>query len=203
MTENSKRGSITVYTGCMFSGKTDSMLTAFDRAFYAKQSFICFKPSVDKRFGENIVKSRSKVTTIEATVLPVNGTEEDFEKVLKMVEDIDLVGFDEMQFFGVWIVKLINRLRRMGKKVVLNGLDMDHRGEAFDTSCAVMGIADETEKLHAVCSCCGADAIYSQKLINGIPVTDGSSVDVEDVSGTSKTTYEARCSNCFVYPEGI
>lgn len=194
-------GFIKVYAGGMFAAKTDSMINEFERAIYAKKTSICYKPAIDKRFGENIVKSRSKITTIEAVVLPVDGTEEDLNAVLKETENIDVVGFDEAQFFGTWIVELASKLRERGKRVILNGLDMTFEGKPFITTSLLMGIADRVEKLHAVCVCCGADANFSQKLINGQPAKGGSSVDVEDVSGTSETTYEARCIHCFVPPE--
>lgn len=196
-----KTGFIKVYAGGMFAAKTDSMINEFERAKYAKKSTICYKPVVDKRFGENIVKSRSKITTIEAVVLPIEGTEKDIEMVLKETENIDVIGFDEAQFFGLWLVELASKLRERGKRVILNGLDMTFEGKPFMTTSLLMGVADVVEKLHAVCVCCGADANFSQKLINGKPAKGGNSVDVEDISGKSETTYEARCVNCFVPPE--
>lgn len=196
-----RRGIIKVFSGGMFAGKTDAMINEADRAKYAKETYMFFKPVTDNRYGENVIKSRSRVTTIEATVLPVNGTQEDIDHVLEITKDVDLVGFDEVQFFGDWIVELATILRYRGKKVIMNGLDMTFEGKGFPTTSALMGISDYSLKLHAVCMCCGEEASFSQKLIDGKPAKGGSSVDVEDVSGNSSTTYEARCVNCFVPPE--
>lgn len=195
------QGYVIGYVGGMFAAKTASMLNEFERASLAKKSIICFKPNIDKRFGENIVKSRASAMTIKAEVLPVDGTEDDFAKVIEMTKNKDVIGFDESQFFGDWIVNLAIKLRESGKKVIFNGLDMTFEGKPFLSTALLMGIADKVVKLHAVCVCCGADATFSQKLINGKPVKDGNAVDVEDVSGKSEITYEARCINCFVSPE--
>lgn len=201
MTENKNIGFIKVYSGGMFAGKTDAMISDLERAMYAKKTIICYKPAIDTRFGEDIVKSRSRTTTIKANVLPVEGTEEDVLAILEETKNVDVIGFDEVQFFGTWIEEVISKLRLAGKKVVANGLNMTFEGISFETTRRIMGIADQIEIFHAVCMCCGSDAIYSQKLINGLPAKGGSSVDIEDVSGKSDTTYEARCVNCFVPPE--
>ena len=51
-------GQITVYTGPMFSGKTNLLLGAFERATIAHKKVLAFKPKLDARFGDNIIKSR-------------------------------------------------------------------------------------------------------------------------------------------------
>ena len=194
------QGYVVGYVGGMFAAKTASMLNEFERASLAKKSIICFKPDIDKRFGKDIVKSRASAMTIKAKVLPVDGTAEDIAKVIEMTKNKDVIGFDETQFFGVWLIDLITTLRELGKRVIFNGLDMTFEGKPFITTALLMGIADKVEKLHAVCVCCGNDASFSQKLINGVPVKSGNAVDVEDVSGKSEITYEARCIDCFVPP---
>ena len=49
-------GQITVYTGPMFSGKTNLLLGAYERATIAHKDVKAFKPKLDDRFGSNIIK---------------------------------------------------------------------------------------------------------------------------------------------------
>ena len=49
---------INVFTGPMFSGKTNALLSAYERATIAKKRVQAFKPITDTRFGKNVIKSR-------------------------------------------------------------------------------------------------------------------------------------------------
>jgi len=59
---------------------------------------------------------------------------------------------------------------------------------------AVHGVADEVTKLRAICSGCGKNAHYSQRIINGKPARYADPIIL--VGAAEK--YEARCRNCFV-----
>ena len=61
-------GQITVYTGPMFSGKTNALLSAYERAAIAGKKVKAFKPSIDDRFGMDVIKSR-RFGEIEATCI--------------------------------------------------------------------------------------------------------------------------------------
>ena len=49
---------INVYTGPMFSGKTNALLSAYERATIAHKRVKAFKPKIDTRFGVDVIKSR-------------------------------------------------------------------------------------------------------------------------------------------------
>lgn len=74
-----------------------------------------------------------------------------------------------------------------GKKVICGGLDIDYRGEPFEVTMRIASIADETLKLHAVCTNCGKDAWISHRLVN--------KEDRIVVGGTE--TYTALCRECY------
>ena len=52
-------GDINVFTGPMKCGKTQKILNELDRQLIAGKNIMVFKPSIDNRFGENIVQTRS------------------------------------------------------------------------------------------------------------------------------------------------
>lgn len=197
-------GRIEVITGSMFSGKTTEWARRLEREKIAKRKVIHFKPEFENRYGEKIISDRNKKTVIEANLLPVNGTAEDIEKILAMAEDYDVIGIDEVMFLGPWIIELCEKLRRKGKRVVVDGLDMTYEGKPFGCIGTLMAIADDVTKLHAVCMQCGEDALYNQRLINGEPAPLGDLVELGDnVENAKKISYEARCINCFVPPEEV
>lgn len=197
-------GRIEVITGSMFSGKTTEWARRLEREKIAKRKVIHFKPEFENRYGEKIISDRNKKTVIEANLLPVNGTAEDIEKILAMAENYDVIGIDEVMFLGPWIIELCEKLRRKGKRVVVNGLDMTYEGKPFGCIGTLMAIADDVTKLHAVCMQCGEDALYNQRLINGEPAPLGDLVELGDnVENAKKISYEARCINCFVPPEEV
>ena len=164
-------GKIIGYTGGMCASKTGAMLTDFERASYAKKKVLCLKPESDNRYGKSIVKSRTSDLEFPAMSIPVNGTEKNILEIIKYVEEnnIDVIGIDETQLFGEWIVDLAIALRDAKKKVIFNGLDMTFKGRPFGCIGDMLAIADDVVKFHAVCVCCGKDASFSQRLINGKP----------------------------------
>jgi thymidine kinase len=91
--------------------------------------------------------------------------------------------------------RLCETLVRIGKRVIVAGLDLDFRGEPFGPMPALLALADEVLKLTAVCTICGNPATRSQRLINGKPATEGPLVLVGGLE-----SYEPRCREHFVAP---
>ena len=69
------------------------------------------------------------------------------------------------------------------------GLDLDFRGEPFGIMGELLAKSEFVTKLTAVCTCCGAPATRSQRLINGHPAA----YDEKVVLVGAKECYEARC----------
>ena len=78
------------------------------------------------------------------------------------------------------------RERGAGIRVVAAGLDQDYLRRPFGPMPALLSVAEEISKMHAVCVRCGGAAHYSQRIAGG-----SSQVEVGD------TSYEARCRFCF------
>jgi len=80
-----------------------------------------------------------------------------------------------------------NHLADLGKRVIVAGLDMDFRGKAFGPMPELLAVAEDVEKMHAICARCGAAAAYTQRL----------SPSQEQVVVGEADIYEARCRRCF------
>jgi thymidine kinase len=76
---------------------------------------------------------------------------------------------------------------------------MDFRGEPFGPLPALMAMAEQVDKLHAICVVCGAPASRSQRLIDGEPAYYEDPVVLVGAS----EVYEARCRRCHEVPRRI
>ena len=173
-------GWIEVITGCMFSGKTEELIRRLNRARDAKQRVKIFKPRIDVRYAPDSVVSHSK-QELQAVAL------EDAHEMLDHVADVDVVGIDEAQFFGVPVVSVVERLANEGRRVIVAGLDQDFLGRPFEPMPHLMAVAEYVTKNLAICMRCGNPADRSQRLVKR---------DATVVVGGSEA-YEARCRRCF------
>jgi len=177
-------GRIEVITGPMFSGKSEELIRRLKRAQIAKRRVACFKPDLDVRYHRNAIASHSAQTLEAATVANV----EELKSILMpRIDSVEVVGVDEAQFLDPSLVPLANELVRLGRRVILAGLDTSFTGEPFAPIPDLMAIADEVTKLSAVCMQCGAPAIHTQRL--------GSNQELVVVGAAG--VYEARCRACF------
>lgn len=180
-------GSIEVICGSMFCGKTEELIRKLVRAKIAKLKVRAYKPLIDDRFNDkDELTSHSGASFLAKRV---NGS-------LEIEDDIgvdtQVVGIDEAQFFDKGIVPLIKKLRKMGIRVIVSGLDMDFKGEPFGPMPAILALAESVEKLKAICHKCDKEnASFTQRLV------DGKAANYTDpivVVGASEM-YEARCGN--------
>jgi thymidine kinase len=104
-----------------------------------------------------------------------------------MTGDVDVIGIDEAQFFDEGIIDVCNSLANQGFRVIIAGLDMDFKGIPFGPMPALMAIADDVQKVHAICVRCGAPAYVSHRLVAG----------EKQVLLGEKNEYEPICRHCF------
>jgi thymidine kinase len=167
----------------MFSGKTDELIRRLVRAKIAKQKVQVFKPAIDVRYAVEKVTSHAG-SNFEA--IPVERAADVREK---LDADTTVVGIDEAQFFDPEIVLVAQELASRGVRVLVAGLDMDFRGEPFGPMPTLMSMAENVDKLHAICMVCGDDASRTQRLVNGRPARYDDPVVIVGAS----EMYEARC----------
>ena len=175
-----RRGSIEVICGSMFSGKTEELIRRLKRAKIAKQRVEIFKPAIDTRYSDTEVVSHD-ANSIAST--PVSSS----QNILLMTGDVDVIGIDEAQFFDEGIIDVCNTLANQGFRVIVAGVDMDFKGVPFGPMPALMAIADDVQKVHAICVRCGAPAYVSHRLVAG----------EKQVLLGEKNEYEPICRHCF------
>jgi thymidine kinase len=177
-------GRIEMITGPMFSGKSEELIRRLKRARIARQRVACYKPDIDLRYHRTAIASHSQQTHDASTVATVEVLR---ASLFPRLEEVEVVGIDEVQFFSEEIIELALELVQLGKRVVMAGLDTTFAGEPFGPVPNLMAIADEVTKLSAVCMVCGAPAIHTQRL--------GQSQELVVVGAVG--LYEARCRTHF------
>lgn len=177
------QGSIEVICGSMFSGKTDELIRRLVRARIARQKVQVFKPAIDVRYAQGKVTSHAGA---DFDAMPVARADEILGKV---DQDTTVVGVDEAQFMDPRVVHVAQHLAERGVRVLVAGLDMDFRGEAFGPMPLLMSMAERVDKLHAICMVCGDEASRTQRLVNGRPARYDDPVVIVGAA----EMYEARC----------
>lgn len=176
-------GGIELVCGPMFSGKTEELIRRVKRAQIAKQRVQIFKPAIDVRYDkENVVSHSSQVVEAE----PV---EKATDILLRLKDTTRVIAIDEVQFFDEGIIKVVEKLANRGYRVICAGLDLDYRAVPFGPMPMLLAMADNVQKIQAICTICGAPATRSQRL--------------SDCSDTvllgEKDSYDARCRAHYIF----
>jgi len=175
-----KTGSIEVICGSMFSGKTEELIRRMKRAVFANQKVAIFKPTIDVRYSEDEVVSHDSHKIHSRPIT-------DPKMMLEGTEGVEVVGIDEAQFFDMSIIEVVQTLANRGVRVIIAGLDTDFLGKPFGPMPALMAVAEDVQKVHAICVKCGSPAQHSHRLSkSGDLVVLG-----------EKDIYEPLCRHCY------
>jgi thymidine kinase len=185
-----RTGIVEVICGSMFSGKTEELIRRVRRAQIARQHVQVFKHKIDDRYHQTRVTSHSGQDFVACPVT-------DVQEIRQMLDpDTTVIAIDEAQFFGMELVELVEQMAKEGIRVIISGLDTDFRGVPFGPMPQLLSIAEDVQKLHAICMVCGETASRTQRLINGEPA------DYDDpvIMVGAAEVYEARCREHHVVP---
>jgi thymidine kinase len=200
------RQSITGYIGPMFAYKTLLMLHHIGSAEAVGQKVLVIKPSIDTRYPATEVRSRNGGYH-PATAVPINQPNTIFRLIKSNKSKIDLIAFDEIQFFNPKISDVVKTIAENGIEVVFCGLNRDYRGNPFPTMEKVIPLATKLQTTTALCMFpvgskrrCGIEAPMTQRLLNGRPDSYNSPTVIIEQPGLS-ITYEARCLDHWFVPD--
>ena len=176
-----KTGCIEVICGSMFSGKTEELIRRLKRAQFANLKIAVFKPVVDNRYSDVDVVSHDLHSV---TSKPIASPKD----MLELPDDIQVVGIDEAQFFDESLVEVCQELANERHiRVIAAGLDTDFLGKPFGPMPKLMAVAEDVQKVHAICVRCGSLANHSHRL--------GKSRELVVLG--EKDEYEPLCRECY------
>lgn len=144
---------IKVFTGPMFSGKSDALLKEYDH-IYHKSKILLFKPKIDTRdFG--VVKTRNNK---EVSAILIS----DLKDIYKYLEEkITTIFLDEANFIKGDISVLTDLSIYKDLDIFISGLNLTSELKPFGIMPEIMAIADEIVFMHASCNECNRDASYT------------------------------------------
>lgn len=173
---------ITVIAGGMYSEKTTELQRRGKRLKRAGKNVVFIKPEMDNRYSENEV-----VTHDGSSVESINIPSSDPEKLFEIANDFEVFCIDEIQFFDIKIVEILNAFACHGREVIVAGLDLAHDGSSFNVTAALMAYAETVVKINAVCATCGTDAWITEKV--------GGSDELVELG--SDEIYKPICRRCY------
>jgi thymidine kinase len=179
----SQPGRIEVICGPMFAGKTEELLRRVRRAEIARRRVVVIGHALDARRGTDRLASH---VGIEQPSITASSAAE----IAGLVSDeTEIVAIDEAQFFGPGLITVANDLAAGRLTVIIAGLDVTFDGEPFEPLPSLMALAERVDKLTAICSVCGEEAVFHVR-VTASNALAGDLV-AEHVGGTE--AYQARC----------
>ncbi len=183
-----RSGSLEIICGPMFSGKSEELMRRLRRSKIARQNVLTFKHRLDDRHTiEQLVSHDGNCLDAQPLVDPAIIQE------LGLKPDVHVIGIDEVQFFPLSIVSTICTLVAAGKRVIVAGLNLDFRCVPFGPMPTLLAIADSITKLSAICSVCGNEGHFTQRLVDGKPAH----FDDHIIMVGAQEAYQARCRTCY------
>ena len=173
-------GWIEVICGPMFSGKTEELIRRLRRAEYAKQRVSIFKPLTDKRYSDSYIVSHNK-TKIKSIIVETSN------EILSYLNEADVFGIDETQFFDDSIIDVCKKIANNNKRVIVAGLEKDYMANKFGAMAELLVNAEYITKVNAICMICGNPANFSQRITS----------EKKQIVVGQLDKYEARCRKCF------
>ena len=186
---NNKKGTLTVYAGPMYAGKTTALIAELEASLESNSNVLVVKPSIDNRYSEEDIVSHDGVSLQKVTGRKVKRVPTDGEIPPKDMENIDVLLIDEAQFFTELCYNWVSAYLERGVDVVAVGLDMDSEGRPFGSMPFLLCLANIVYKLSGVCSICSDEATRTFRKLSA------HSSDQVLIGGTE--TYEPRCLSCW------
>ncbi len=176
-------GRVEVVCGPMFAGKTEELLRRVRRAVIAGRHVVVVSHALDTRHGADRLASHVGLDHPSAAAT----TADDIEDAVP--DGTDVVAIDEAQFFGPRLVEVVGRLADRGLVVVVAGLDVTFDGRPFEPLPSLMALAERVDKLTAICSICGEEAVFHVK----VAATPAGPDELVAANVGGIETYQARC----------
>jgi len=176
-------GRVEVVCGPMFAGKTEELLRRVRRAVIAGRRVTVIGHALDTRHGTDRLASHVGLD------FPSIAVSAPTEVEAAVAEDADVVAIDEAQFFGPELVPVVGRLADRGLTVIVAGLDVTFDGRPFEPLPSLMALAERVDKLTAICTACGEEAVFHVRIAAG--EAGAGDLVAGNVGGTE--SYQARC----------
>lgn len=184
-----------IFTGPMFGGKTTRLLSSLERYAYQNKNILLFKPAIDTRYSKDSVVTHSGLKWKSdkenfSKIIRVNSSLELYRYFKSYSEqyEVDVVALDEA-FMIENVSDVLIKIYKSGKTVLVSSLQLSSSGEPYQEMNKLLPWATNIQICPAVCSVCGEDAFFTQKI-------SGKDHDQIEVGGSE--LYQPRCFAHFI-----
>lgn len=174
--------------GTVGSAKTLNLLAVAHAYNQQNKKVLVIKPSLDDRFGREIVKSRAGLER-EADMLVDATSTLAHEKF----RGVNCVLVDEAQFLSSSVVDQLRAISiQLDLPVICYGLRTDFRTDLFEGARRLLEVADEISEVKTTCFFCDSRALFNLKFANGKPTREGPAIDLG-----AEEKYLPACARCY------
>jgi thymidine kinase len=173
------RGSITVFIGPMFAGKTSKMIEIYKALIEEGAQGIMIRSTMDSRHNHDTVRTH-------------DGKEVRSRSFNKLYPEdptwtqYNLIGIDEGHFFPN-IASFCDEMAIRGKKVLVTVVNATFKRTPFENVSELLAKADAVQNLYSICDLCGAKATATIRRTR----------DPEVIKVGGANMYQPLCRNCF------
>lgn len=167
------------YYSAMNAGKSTTLLQSSYNYIERGMETLLFAPQIDKRFGRPTIYSR---IGLKQEAVGFDSKMDLFDRVAKSLETLKklrCILIDEAHFLTKDQVKQLTKITTELKIPVLcYGLRSDFKGEPFEGSMYLLAWAEELVEIKTICHCGGKATMNLRVDENGMPVGEGSQVQI-------------------------
>lgn len=155
---------LSIIMGNMFSGKTSELIRRLKRLKIIGKKIMVVNSAKDTRSLDEVLKTHDNVKFDCFKVLHLPDLEKN-----EAFENADIIAIDEAQFF-VGLKVFVEKCLKLGKSVILAGLDGDSFQRKFGELLDCIPLASEVSKLSALCMCCndGTPGPFTKRIVDNM-----------------------------------
>ena len=160
-------GSLFLYLGPMFSGKTTKLIQIFKTRTYIGKRVAVINYSQDKRYSDSMLSTHDQTMIPCIFIDQLSSIWRDKEnEYYPIIKNADTILINEGQFFPDIFDMVIEMVEEYGKEVHICGLDGDFQRKPFGSLLQLIPYCNTVEKLNALCVDCrdGTSAIFSHRI---------------------------------------
>lgn len=189
-----RKGKLYFRYGTMGSAKTAMLLTTAYNFEERNMRYLCMKPAIDTREGENVIRSRIGIERKCQWIYPETDIYAFARKYFKEIgEVVDWFLVDEAQFLTERQVDQLSMIvDDFGSNVICYGLRTDFKTHLFEGSKRLFEIADTIDEIKSTCTCGHKTIVNARIDAHGDIITEGAQVEI---GGDGR--YIAVCRKCW------
>ena len=158
-------GSLELYIGPMFSGKSTMLIRKANIFKSIGKKVFAINHSFDTRYANKKIITHDKLS-IDCIMVSNLETILKNDEYRKAFLDSDIVCTEELQFFtSLQFIK--DAVEKYNKKVIATGLDGDYQRKAFPSILEIIPFCDTVTKLQGFCKMCsdGTPGIFTKRIV--------------------------------------